>query len=286
MFDIRIDRLLSVKLVHPFVRMVSAASGIPILMYHGIRECRGCAHPYYETHTCPRVFAAQMKYLHDSNYRVLNVRDLERAWRDGTKSRRAVAVTFDDGFDDVYERAFPVLASFNMSATVFIVSQFAGTRRETGLKGSFMSWDRIRELDAHGWEIGSHTSTHCRLASGSTAAMRWELQSSKDTIEDELGSPIRSFSYPYAYPESNAGFRKEYRDALQSCSYDTGVTTIIGTAEAASDPLQLPRIPVNLHDDLRFFAAKLEGAYDWMHSTQYVRKRLAGASRELASAAR
>ena len=55
-----------------------------------------------------------------------------------------------------------------------------------------------------------------------------------------------------------------------------GVCTIIGTAGPSDDTYFLPRLPINSHDDLRLFRAKLEGAYDWLHVAQRWYKSLFG----------
>jgi len=55
-----------------------------------------------------------------------------------------------------------------------------------------------------------------------------------------------------------------------------GVSTVIGTACRGGDPFFLPRIPVNSHDDLQLFEAKLNGGYDWLHPIQYAYKQIKG----------
>jgi hypothetical protein len=91
-------------------------------------------------------------------------------------------------------------------------------------------------------------------------------------IESELGRGIDSFSYPFAFPEQDAGFIKGYEALLSGCGYRSGVTTIIGAASPMDNRYLLKRLPVNDHDDLRFFQAKLEGGYDWLHAVQKVFK--------------
>jgi hypothetical protein len=105
--------------------------------------------------------------------------------------------------------------------------------------------------------------------------MEEELAGSKKAIEDQLGTAVRSFCYPFAFPEADRDFRRQVKDSLIRNGYENGVTTILGLAQPGCDPFFLPRLPVNTWDDPRFFQAKLEGAYDWLHGAQYFSKRLA-----------
>jgi len=95
---------------------------------------------------------------------------------------------------------------------------------------------------------------------------------SKEIIENELGSVIESFSYPYAFPEEDNQFKIFLRDTLKSCGYQYGVSTILGIASRTQNQFFLRRIPANSYDDAAFFKAKIKGAYDWLHAVQYTAK--------------
>jgi hypothetical protein len=95
-----------------------------------------------------------------------------------------------------------------------------------------------------------------------------ELSESKQTLEDALGAPVTSFSCPYAFPEADRGFRRRLAGLLEQCGYQSGVTTILGTAHPGSSRWFLPRLPINSWDDLPSFRAKLDGAYDRLHGPQ------------------
>ena len=83
---------------------------------------------------------------------------------------------------------------------------------------------------------------------------------------------MTTFSYPYAFPETDRGFIDRLRRVLEESGYKDGVSTIIGRAGRSDSRLFMKRLPVNSHDDVRFFRAKLEGAYDWVHTVQYAAK--------------
>jgi len=76
-------------------------------------------------------------------------------------------------------------------------------------------------------------------------------------------------AYPEAFPQSYSRFRSRLRRILEGAGYQSGVSTIIGTAGRSGDRLLMPRLPVNSGYDLALFRAKLAGAYDWLHALQY-----------------
>jgi peptidoglycan/xylan/chitin deacetylase (PgdA/CDA1 family) len=127
-------------------------------------------------------------------------------------------------------------------------------------------------LHASGIGIGSHTVSHPDLRLLSDSALDYELTRSKQAIEDAIGDAVRSFAYPYAFPETDRGFVRRLADVLEKRGYEVGVSTIIGTAQRGDNRFFLPRLPINIWDDPQFFQAKLEGGYDWLHTAQYLLK--------------
>jgi len=274
----RLDRALTLALGHPVARALNGLGGlrIPVLMYHGISEEVGTKHPYFETNTSPEIFRHHMRFLHEKDYQTVDLKSAHEALAGSScdKEQQLVAITFDDGYRDFYIQAFPILARYGFNATVFIVSGFTrkgGLRREGK---DYMSWEQVREAHSYGISIGSHTASHPELVRLSRPQVEREVKESKKAIEDELGSAVTSFAYPFAFPEQAKGFVRMLRGLLETSGYANGVSTIIGTACQGHDKFFLPRVPVNSHDDLRFFQAKLDGGYDWLRYGQTVYKRL------------
>jgi peptidoglycan/xylan/chitin deacetylase (PgdA/CDA1 family) len=277
---LRLDRFLTLHFFHPIAKRRRPQEGlkVPILMYHGIGglQKRG-SHPYYETATSPEVFAAHMAFLKGNGYRVVGLNDLPGVFANPEpRIGNCVAITFDDGLADFKTDAFPVLNRHGFPATVFLPAGLMGRQ----LNGqACMTWDQVRESAAKGIAFGSHSLTHPKLVELAAPALEREIRHSKEKIESELGQGVDSFSYPYAFPEHDAGFLKRCEDLLARSGYHSGVTTTIGAAAPADNRYFLKRLPVNEHDDTRFFQAKLEGGYDWLHAVQKVfkkGKRLAG----------
>jgi len=249
-------------------------AGIPILMYHSISDTNEAdIHPYYRTCTAPRIFAEQMKSLVTRGYKTVGLNEAINAIGHGcTWNNRNVVLTFDDGFEDFYREAYPILAHYSCHATVFLPTAYMRVEHRAFSGKNCLCWNQVKELHRLGVQFGSHTATHPQLSSLSWHRIRHELRSSKQSIEDRIGDGVVSFSYPYAFPEADGDFRKTFGSVLLDAGYDSGVTTMIGTAGQSSDRLFLERIPINSEDDQSLFMAKLEGGYDWLHMVQFVSK--------------
>jgi len=187
---------------------------------------------------------------------------------------KPVVLTFDDGFRDFYTAAGPVLKQYDFTATVFLPTAYI-TEKGATFKGiRCLTWSEVRELNQAGFSFGSHTVTHPELYSLDRQAIEQEMKASKETIENNLGEPIKSFSYPYAFPEHDRNFSGFIHETLAAGCYSIGVSTRLGTATAKDNLFALKRIPVNDQDDLKLLQAKLSGDYDWLYWPQAAKKSL------------
>lgn len=282
MLSLRFDRLATLYFFYPLRKKKNPSRGvhIPILMYHSISNNNlNTIHPYYQTNTSPAAFSDQIKYLYENNYTVIPLDDIER-YLTSTGSilqendKKYVVITFDDGFRDFYKEAFPVLQKYSFTATVFLPTSFIGEKRSKFKEIECLNWGEVRELYSRNIFFGSHTVNHPELRHLKKVEIEDELQKSKEIIEDKLGSRIKSFSYPFAFPEEDKDFVIYLKSVLLKCGYKNGVSTIIGTTHTQDDILFLTRVPVNSSDDMFLFKAKLNGGYDWLHNLQYLFKYL------------
>jgi len=184
----------------------------------------------------------------------------------GAHAGPCFAVTFDDAFASVRERAFGVLARLGVPATVFVPTRFAddgGPLRWDGLEGwaasahehelRSMGWADLVELRRAGWEIGSHTVTHPRLPDLEDAQLTRELTQSKRRCEQMVDAPCRSVAYPYGAADERVA--RAARDA----GYDAGA--MLGSPpRPGGGPLRVPRVGVGHRDRPLRFAVKTSPA--------------------------
>jgi peptidoglycan/xylan/chitin deacetylase (PgdA/CDA1 family) len=275
---LRVDRLVSLRVVRPFRRISAspAALRIPILMYHSIAEpAADSRHPYFGTVTSPAVFEQQMRYLHDNGFQTLSPADV---FANGETSirlvRKPVIITFDDGFRDFYTHAQPILAKFGFTGIVYLPTAYIQKATATFKGIDCLTWNEVRELARAGVLFGSHTVTHPILKEVAHDQLEAELRDSKATIENELGFAIDSFAYPYAFPQHDREFVQRLRGVLIEAGYQNGVSTVIGSTHGIEDRFSLKRLPANSWDDPSLFAAKLNGDYDWLGNVQSLSKSL------------
>lgn len=186
----------------------------------------------------PDRFRSQMEWLARSGIPVV---PLERI----RETPAGMALTFDDGFRNFYQNAFPVLAAHRFPATVFVVSGYCGGRndwptqpRNTGVPVlELMRWSEVEEVARAGISIGCHTATHPRLTALAESEIESELADSRTAIEDRIGRRVESFAYPYGgtAPGVRAVVGRHFRLA---CS------TRLAPVSPAADLLDLPRIDV------------------------------------------
>ncbi|MGB9877457.1 MAG: polysaccharide deacetylase family protein [bacterium] len=215
---------------------------VPILMYHHIRIPPAGAKRIERILTVtPEDFLKQMQVLYNAGYKTISLKDLfKRNWK------KRFIITFDDGYKDVIQEAYPILASFGFKATVFVIVN------EVDKPGHLTWWD-IKFLESQGWEIGSHTLTHRNLCHLSTLDQWEEIYESKRILEGRLGHPIYFFSYP-------AGrFNEGVINLLKKAGYLGAVTTIPGKINRLEDIYKLKRVRINGGTPLSYFKEKVLG---------------------------
>ncbi len=138
-----------------------------ILMYHNIdKPPKGARIP--NLYVTPRMFRFQMWYLKAAGFRVVSIQDLVAAVEAGDNRHNMAAITFDDGYMDFYNNAYPILKHYGYPSTVYVVSGLVGkdnvwdSKNET-LQKPMMDWEHIVEISRNGVQIGSHTRSHPQL---------------------------------------------------------------------------------------------------------------------------
>lgn len=180
----------------------------------------------------------------------------------GRAGGRAVAITFDDAYRSVLEIGAPILEEIGWPATVFVPTSFParrepmcwdgidhwlGTEHEDELLP--LDWDELRGLRDRGWEIGSHTCSHPHLPSIGDADLRRELEDSRATVLEEIGS-CASIAYPYGELDDRVV------RATRAAGYTTGAA-LADRADVLSETLRWPRVGVYRPDEPRRFRLKI-----------------------------
>jgi peptidoglycan/xylan/chitin deacetylase (PgdA/CDA1 family) len=210
-------------------------NSLPILIFHSLDE-QGSVISF-----APQAFQHNMARLWESGYRTVSLLDAAERVRLGQPfPSRSFVLTFDDGYQTVYDVAFPVLQRYDMSASVFITT---GERKPGGLAErvpscegkTMLSWSQICELQRWGIEIGAHTCTHPDLTCLSNEENRAEIATSKAILENMLGAPVYSFAYPYGR------YDRRSRDLVQQ-HFACACSDVLALVTPRSDPHALERI--------------------------------------------
>jgi polysaccharide deacetylase len=181
----------------------------------------------------PEDFDWQMKYLVDHGYHTISPDELyDFLTGQGTLPDRPVLITFDDGYEDNYTNAYPILKKYNLKATIFVVTGFLSKRK------GYLTWEQLREMEQNGITIESHTVTHAPLPDLPDERIREELVESKQQAEAELGHPIEFIAYPTgAHDLHIVGIAQE-------AGYKGGFTVKYGNVDRASNVYALERVPI------------------------------------------
>jgi peptidoglycan/xylan/chitin deacetylase (PgdA/CDA1 family) len=144
-------------------------------------------------------FEDEIRLLHDWQYTPISTTMLVQAIQKGASlPPRPVIITFDDGNEDNYTVAFPIMQKYGFTGVLYLPFDYIGTP-------GYMTAGQINEMIAAGWEIGSHTLTHpVNFLSLSPDALRAEIVESKAQLEDLFGVPVLTFAYPFGDASSAA----------------------------------------------------------------------------------
>ena len=230
---------------------------LPILAYHRIVDDGPPALARYRTR--PEMFRAQMRWLRSQGYHTVSAAELvQRLIHREKFPGRPVMITFDDGTDDFYDTAWPILRDCDLSAEVFIVTDLVGNKAiwdaEYGRPAPLMGADKIKSLVREGVRFGSHLATHRAPDGLASAELAAELARSRSVLEAWTGAPVTEFAAPYGMSDDRL------INLARRCGYDTIFTSHQGVAQLGDDPYRLPRIGVHGHWGLDRFIEYLESA--------------------------
>lgn len=239
--------------VSRYLHQTAGQHGPVMLMYHAITP--GNNRPSWPWAVSMQQFRDQIDFLVAEGYVTVTMGELVSAPKHSTG--RTVVITFDDGYVDNLA-ACEELQKRSMRATWFIVTGSIGQTPKWPADGRppgrLLNAAELREMQACGMEIGSHTVNHVRLTGVNDAHLEQELHGSKATLEDLLGNPVGSFAYPYGAWDARCA------EAVRLAGYDAACTTRTGWALRDSNPYQLRRLTIFNSDTASTLARKLSFA--------------------------
>jgi peptidoglycan/xylan/chitin deacetylase (PgdA/CDA1 family) len=224
---------------------------VPVLTYHRFRAGDRVTS---QLEVSEAAFRQQMRYLREHDYRVIHLSDL-REFMAGLRQlpKRAVAVSIDDGYRNVYEIAWPIIRQYRIPTTLFVYSDFLNT-------GGGLTWAQLREMTKSGLvDVQPHSKSHGNLRDrgslsddGYRRMLKEEVSQPAELIRRQLGIDVHSFGYPYG------AANEQVIGELQRGGYALAFTVRRGGNPAYSPAFVLRRSQIYGSDDIGVFARRLE----------------------------
>jgi peptidoglycan/xylan/chitin deacetylase (PgdA/CDA1 family) len=248
--------VLAIALLTSFIRQKYV---FPILMYHSVNPG---AKKENRREVSSEAFERQMRFLKKLGYNVVPLGSLVSFIEEGKQvPARSVAITFDDGYRDVYTYAFPVLKKYNLPATLFVIINEIGRPAADRL-----SWDEVKEMQDSGLiSFGSHCIGPEPLVNiKSEEELRRQIFLSKKILEERLGQEVLMFSYPEGL------FNDQIRYLVREAGYLLAVATSPGRKFPNHDPLLLKRLRISASaDNLFVFWLEASGIYTFIKERRH-----------------
>ena len=224
---------------------------IPVLMYHSISNDNN------KISVSVLNFKKQMQFMQSLGYIGCSLNNIN-----SNSSKKKIVITFDDGYENIFTKAMPVLKELDFSATCFIVTKKIGyfndwdKNQKNFKKKRIMNTKQIKNWIKNGFEIGSHSMDHYNLNNLSNIQKKIQILKSKEFFKKNYGIKIQSFSYPFgSYNEDCLKILKK--------NYKFAVTTKRSRyVKGKFNPLEIPRVPVNSNTSIFKYFLKIATFYE------------------------
>ena len=238
---------------------------IPVIMYHRVvnNENEGGVHGTYIT---AKKFDEHMKYLKEHDYEPITFKELLKLnYRNRfNNGKKYIILTFDDGYEDNYKIAFPILKKYQFKCIIYLVSHLNYNKWDVEVpenpekKFPLMTWGMIKEMQEYGIEFGGHTMTHQKLAHIPFEQAKEEITKSTQYLEEKLGEKLVCFAYPYG------DLNEQVKEFVRNSSYSFAVATDSGDLSFSEDLFQIRRIGIFPTNNMLSFKRKVHGNYNFI----------------------
>lgn len=232
-------------------------SRIPILAYHKVDIKR----EFDITSILPKKFEKQVKYLKEEGYISISP-DLLVAHLLGKAQipSKAILITFDDGYESIYQYAYPILSEYGFIATVFLLIGYIDRWNSwdvgsLGKRVKHLNWNQILDMSKNGFVFGAHGVNHRFLTWSKYNEVVYEIARSKSEIEEKLGGEAQFFSYPYG------NYNHKVKELVKDAGYKAAFGLKADIEICKENLYSLPRTGIYLLDSFLDFRAKLEASH-------------------------
>ena len=229
-----------VSIIKPFVLVpIESSIRVPILLYHYVEYVQDKKDTIRKSLTIPpHIFAKQVETLKNAGYTFMTMSQVAEVMDGKIKlPDNPIVLTFDDGYRDFYTDVFPILEKIEVKAVAYIVSDFID-------KPNFMTTPQIMDIAKSGLvEIGAHTVHHAYLNGLPFDTAFFEINKSKENLENLLHTHIVSFAYPYGAVDNQA------KEIVKNAGFKTGIATKPGIEIDQSNRFEIRRLRIGQRID-------------------------------------
>ena len=233
---------------------------IPVLAYHKV----DIGFELGANSILPRTFERQMRFLSEQGYTAITVDRMVDAFSDESDQNsvsaklppQSIMITFDDGYENFYTYAYPILKAHCLTATVFVLAGYIGELNTWDVRLRFkrsrhLNREQIQTLFRDGIGVASHGMNHRFLTSCHPEKAKSELEESKSVLEGIVNHPIQSFAYPYG------SVNPKVVELVKAAGYRIAFGLNPSQEMNPSSIYCFPRMAIYRHDTDRAFQAKL-----------------------------
>jgi len=210
-------------------QLLAKENSAAVFLYHRFGENK-----YPTTNIKMSQFKKHIHELENNDYNIISIDQIVDALISKKNiPEKAVAITIDDAFLSIYNKAWPILKGKKIPFTIFVSTKAV----ESGSK-NYMNWNQIREMADSGVTIGHHTRNHFHLVNYDKETIIKEIENANNDFLENLGFVPDIFAYPYGeYTYEIKQIAKEYFKAAFA-QHSGGIYNEI-------DIFELPRFSLN-----------------------------------------